>query len=283
MKLHLESIIDAFSYDSLPAKWQFKNLDDFSEIKSLFDFQKLGIEKALKALWFYFSEKNGAKSEMFYHYRLSGFGDQYDFKIHQKKDSKIVKYLLEFDKDYKTRNNSISYANFINRMSFWMATGSGKTLMIVKLIDILRKLIQAKELPEYDILFLAHRNDLLDQFKQHVDEFNGSHYDAQINLKSLREYESVKMENALPFAKNEITIFYYRSDLISDDQKESIVDFRNYDNGGKWYILLDEAHKGDKEDSKRQTLYSILSRNGFLFNFSATFTDDRDYATCAHK
>ena len=49
----------------------------------------------------------------------------------------------------------------------------------------------------------------------------------------------------------------------------------------RWYILLDEAHKGDKEDSKRQVLYSILSRNGFLFNFSATFTDPRDYATCA--
>jgi hypothetical protein len=44
---------------------------------------------------------------------------------------------------------------------------------------------------------------------------------------------------------------------------------------------LDEAHKGDKEDSKRQILYSILSRNGFLFNFSATFTDPRDFATCA--
>jgi hypothetical protein len=28
-------------------------------------------------------------------------------------------------------------------------------------------------------------------------------------------------------------------------------------------------------------LYSILSRNGFLFNFSATFTDPRDFATCA--
>ncbi|MFH1823901.1 MAG: restriction endonuclease subunit R, partial [Candidatus Firestonebacteria bacterium] len=86
--------------------------------------------------------------------------------------------------------------------------------------------------------------------------------------------------NALPFAKNEIMVFYYRSDLLSDEQKEKIVNFRNYDNNGKWYILLDEAHKGDKEDSKRQMLYSILSRNGFLFNFSATFTDPRDYATC---
>ncbi len=46
-------------------------------------------------------------------------------------------------------------------------------------------------------------------------------------------------------------------------------------------LFLDEAHKGDKEDSKRQHIYSILSRNGFLFNFSATFTDPRDIITTA--
>ena len=162
-----------------------------------------------------------------------------------------------------------------------MATGSGKTLIIVKLIEFLGKLITEKKLPTGDILFLAHRDDLLDQFKNHIEEFNSFNFDTKIYLKNLRDYESVKRENALPFAKNEITVFYYRSDLISDEHKEKIVNFRNYDNSGKWYILLDEAHKGDKEDSKRQILYSILSRNGFLFNFSATFTDPRDFATCA--
>lgn len=51
-------------------------------------------------------------------------------------------------------------------MSFWMATGSGKILVIVKLIEIIAKLIEEKELPQGDILFLAHREDLLDQFKK---------------------------------------------------------------------------------------------------------------------
>jgi len=76
-----------------------------------------------------------------------------------------------------------------------------------------------------------------------------------------------------------MTLFCYRSDNLSDEQKERIIDFRNYDDNGRWYVLLDEAHKGDKEDSKRQHIYSILARNGFLFNFSATFTDERDIAT----
>jgi len=79
------------------------------------------------------------------------------------------------------------------------------------------------------------------------------------------------------------TVFYYRSDNLSDEQKDKIIDFKNYDNNGKWYIFLDEAHKGDKEDSKRQHIYSVLSRNGFLFNFSATFIDPRDIITCAFE
>ncbi|MCS7092794.1 MAG: DEAD/DEAH box helicase family protein, partial [Patescibacteria group bacterium] len=210
---------------------------------------------------------------------LNGLDENFDYDLKKKQDSKTVRYLLEHEKDYPAVENKISFACFINRMSFWMATGSGKTLVIVKLIEFLGKLTENKELPSGDILFLAHREDLIDQFKKHVEEFNSLNFDVSINLKNLKDYETVKRENTLPVS-NSITVFYYRSDLISDEHKEKIVNFRNYDNNGRWYILLDEAHKGDKEDSKRQILYSILSRNGFLFNFSATFTDPRDFATC---
>jgi hypothetical protein len=280
-KLYLQNIVDDISFDILPAKWQGFDFARFSKDKTLFDFQKQGLQNALKGLWFYFKDKNGDKQALFRHYQANYFAEDFDYDLKKKQDGKTAKYLLEYDKDYPVVNNKISFAYFINRMSFWMATGSGKTLIIVKLIELLGKLIAEKELPTRDILFLAHRDDLLDQFKNHVEEFNSFNFDTKINLKNLRDYESVKRENALPFAKNEISVFYYRSDLISDEQKEKIVNFRNYDNSGKWYILLDEAHKGDKEDSKRQILYSILSRNGFLFNFSATFTDPRDFATCA--
>ncbi|MDO9567521.1 MAG: DEAD/DEAH box helicase family protein [Candidatus Desulfaltia sp.] len=281
MKLYLQSIIDDISFDSLPPKWQSFDLARFSQDKTLFDFQKQGLQNVLKGLWLFYKEKEGSKNKLFEYYQYNGFKEDFNYDLKKKKDGKTVKYLLEYDKDYSVSDDKISFACFLNRMSFWMATGSGKTLIIVKLIRLLGRLIQEKEIPENDILFLAHRDDLLDQFKQHVEEFNSFNFDTKINLKSLKEYENVKRENALPFAKNETTVFYYRSDLISDIQKEKIVNFRNYDNNGKWYILLDEAHKGDKEDSKRQMLYSILSRNGFLFNFSATFTDPRDYASCA--
>ncbi|MEO1784217.1 DEAD/DEAH box helicase family protein [Thermodesulfobium sp. 4217-1] len=280
-KLHLQNIVDDISFENLPVKWQGFDFVRFSKDKALFDFQQNALKNALKALHLFFKDRNADKKELFDHYKLNGLEEDFDYDLKKKQDSKTAKYLLEYPEDYPIIKNKISYAYFINRMSFWMATGSGKTLIIVKLIELLGKLIAEKELPTRDILFLTHRDDLLDQFKNHVDEFNNFNFETKINLKSLRDYESVKRENALPFGKNEITVFYYRSDLISDEHKEKIVNFKNYDNSGKWYILLDEAHKGDKEDSKRQILYSILSRNGFLFNFSATFTDPRDFATCA--
>ncbi|HOK35035.1 MAG TPA: DEAD/DEAH box helicase family protein, partial [Candidatus Paceibacterota bacterium] len=281
MKLYLQSIIDDISFENLPAKWQSFDFARFSKDKTLFDFQQNALKNAVKALHLFFKDKNADKNALFEHYKLNRLEEDFDYDLKKKQDSKTAKYLLEYPQDYPVDDNRISFAHFINRMSFWMATGSGKTLIIVKLIELLGKLIAEKELPTRDILFLAHRDDLLDQFKNHVEEFNSFNFDTKINLKNLRDYESVKRENALPFSKSEITVFYYRSDLISDEHKEKIVNFKNYDNDGRWYILLDEAHKGDREDSKRQVLYSILSRNGFLFNFSATFTDPRDFATCA--
>ena len=282
MKLYLKNIIDDISFENLPAKWQGFDLLRFSKEKTLFDFQKQTLQNALKGLWLYFKDKKEDKVNLYHLYQANGLSENFDYDLKKKEGKKTAKYLLEYDKDYPVTDSKISFAYFINRMSFWMATGSGKTLIIVKLIEFLGKLIAKKELPSWGILFLAHRDHLLDQLKNHIEEFNSFNFNTKINLKNLRDYKNVKRENALPFNKNEITVFYYRSDLISDEHnKEKIVNFKNYDNGGQWYILLDEAHKGDKEDSKRQILYSILSRNGFLFNFSATFTDPRDFATCA--
>ncbi|MCS7092802.1 MAG: DEAD/DEAH box helicase family protein, partial [Patescibacteria group bacterium] len=202
-KLYLQNIVDDISFESLPVKWQSFNLTQFSKIKELFDFQRQGLRNALKALWFYFKEKNADKKLLFEHYRINGLEENLGYDLKKKQDSKTAKYLLEYEKDYPVIDNKISFAHFINRMSFWMATGSGKTLIIVKLIEFLGKLIAEKEIPKADILFLAHRDDLLDQFKNHIEEFNNFNFETKIVLKNLRDYENVKRENPLPFNKNE--------------------------------------------------------------------------------
>lgn len=285
--LIFQTIVEEISLDNLPLPWRDFDLKNFSKNKTLWDFQQKAIENAIKGLYLYYQQKfdfeesesldvnNQRKEHLFELYQLNGLNVSLDYNL--KKERKINKLLSEY---YPQEDGKIRFSHFVNRASFWMATGSGKTLIIVKLLEILKKLIERKEIPQNDILILTCRDDLLEQLKEHIREFSSYQREIVVNLRSLKEYENVKREQQSIFKEKELTVFYYRSDLISDEEKEKLIDFKNYDNQGKWFILLDEAHKGDKEESKRQAIYSILSRNGFLFNFSATFTDPRDYVSC---
>jgi len=218
-KLYLQNIIGDISFENLPVKWQGFDFSRFSKDKVLFDFQKQGLQNALKGLWLYFKdntpslrdttlkEGNTLKQDLFKLYQDNQFTENFDYDLKKKAEGKTAKYLLEYDKDYPAVNSKISFAHFINRMAFWMATGSGKTLIIVKLIEFLGKLIAEKELPVRDILYLAHRDDLLDQFKKHVEEFNSFNFDTKINLKNLRDYESVKREIPCRLPKMKLPFF----------------------------------------------------------------------------
>ncbi len=167
--------------------------------------------------------------------------------------------------------------NFFNRMCFWMATASGKTLVLIKMIEIIDYLKRKGLIPQKEIMVLLPSEKIQNQFADAVDDYNIDK-ERKIKLTSLKNYEEeTNSYNATIF--NEITVYIYRSDLLSDQEKAKKVDTVTYDNGGNWYIFMDEAHKGDKEDSLRQDYITIMSRNGFLFNFSATFTDNLDYAT----
>jgi type III restriction enzyme len=292
MRIYLQSMVEGIPDSMLPQAWVDHDFGFFSHTKRLYDYQQQALRNALKALWKYYEhfgdyqqgETDDAnrqrKQRLCQWYRYNGLSE--DLSIEPK--STFADLLRDYYADYiDARTGKIAYEAFINRMGFWMATGSGKTLVIVKLIELLGRLRRLGEVPPCDILFLTHRDDLIEQLKRHVDEYNASHSDTPIVLYELKEYAAVKRERRSLFQDNEIAVFYYRSDNLSDEQKEKIVDFRNYDNDGRWFILLDEAHKGDHEDSKRQHIYSILSRNGFLFNFSATFTDPRDIATTVYN
>jgi len=285
-EIFLQNILDDINSSNLPYNWNSFDFKYLSENKNLWNFQQNAVENALKILWKYYEDfkdyfsgedletNQERKRKLYKWYKDNGLNEDLDIKL-DKRNRKINKLITEY---FPQENGKVSYLNYINRMSFWMATGSGKTLVIIKLIQILQQLMERGEIPEYDILFLTHRDDLLKQFKSMIDEVNYANA-SRIELRELKDYPEVKRQKALYGEP----IFYYRSDNISDVQKEKIIDFRNYDNGGRWFLFLDEAHKGEKEDSKRQHIYSILSRNGFLFNFSATFTDLRDVITSAFE
>lgn len=286
-KILLQSMVDELPLDLLPATWATHDFVTFSPTKRLWEYQQASLIGGVKALWKYYEEFSDYQSDeapetnqrrkraLLDWYEDNWLKESLDLSL-QTVDHKVANLLPQY---YETKDSRITYDQLINRMCFWMATGSGKTLVLVKLIEILHTLITRGEIPTNDVLILTYRDDLLAQIRAQVEEFNASRTDFRIVLRELRDYASVKRENPVLFKDQELIVFYYRSDNLSDEQKDRIVDFRNYDNDGRWYVLLDEAHKGDREDSKRQHIYSILSRNGFLFNFSATFTDRRDYVT----
>ncbi|WP_038055071.1 DEAD/DEAH box helicase family protein [Thermodesulfobacterium hydrogeniphilum] len=300
-KIYLQEMIEDLRFENLSPNWISFDFKTFSKTKTLWDYQENALKNAIKVLWKYYEDfadyqkyedpdiDKERKRKFYEWYKDNGLDLKIDLEFDE--GSKLLKLLEDYYpvEEFSHRRNGkkkfrISYEHFINRMCFWMATGSGKTLVIVKLIQILRDLIKREEIPPNDILILTHRDDLIEQLKRHVNEFNHvNSHEIFIKLRELKEYDMVKREHPSIFREKEITVFYYRSDNLSDEQKDKIIDFKNYDNNGKWYIFLDEAHKGDKQESKRQHIYSILSRNGFLFNFSATFTDPRDVITTAFE
>jgi len=280
-RIFLQNLVENLPEGTLPPNWAGFDLAAFSQGKRLWDYQQEALHNAMLALWKYYQtpgQSNDERKQAFMAW-YRDYGMDFNLDLPLDRSSAARRKLSTLLETYYTRADGyLPYEQFINRMSFWMATGSGKTLVIVKLIELLHGLIGRGEIPSHDILVLAHRDDLLEQLRTHVAEFN-TNGNLFIRLRELREYAEVKRQSPSLLQGQELTVFYYRSDNLSDEQKEKIINFRSYDNNGGWYILLDEAHKGDKEDSKRQYIYSVLSRNGFLFNFSATFTDPRDIVT----
>jgi Type III restriction enzyme, res subunit. len=273
--IFLQRIVNDFNLAD--SEYYAIDIEQFSWQKKLFNYQQKAIENAIKALYLFYGQDEGDKEKFFERFVYNGLDRDAAVKI---TNENAIKLLKEFD--FEIEDNKLSLDQIINRMSFWMATGSGKTLIIVKLIELLGKLMKNGLIPTKDIMFLTHREDLIQQFKMHVDEFNRLRdINEKIKLYDLKDdYEKAKTGL---FRNQGINVYYYRSDLLSDERKEKILDFRSYDNNGNWYLILDEAHKGDRGDSKRQHIYTILSRNGFMFNFSATFTDMIDYITCVYN
>ncbi len=290
----LASIVGTLNYSELPENWRLSlDAHRFSENKVLYDYQRNALESAAKALFLYFNREldqqdrpqsleatEALKSSLYHKYLARGCETLDIARFETRADEtrarenpvfQILSNYLPIEAD------RVRFCHLINRMGFWMATGSGKTLVMIKLIEFLHRLIQNHEIPDRNFLILAPSDYLLSQIKTTIDEFNqtGLFLDL-VPLTSLSRARQGMIGDVA-------TVYYHRSDNMSAVQKEALIDFRRYENDGKWYVFLDEAHRGSKEDSKRQAYYTVMAREGFLFNFSATFTDAQDMATTVKK
>lgn len=275
--IKLQQVAEEINLDD--ANWDIVD-NEFSDKKKLFDYQVEALNNALKILWKYFEDLDQNKKEFAKIYEDLDIYKDLNIKLKNNKQADLLKEFFNSEDE----GEYIPFYQIANRMAFWMATGSGKTLVIVKLIALLNKLMKLGLIPKKEILFLTYREDLLQAFKEHIEEYNHNKtLENQIKLVNLKDYEKEKSQ--YDFSNR---VFVYRSDLISDERKENILNFRDYleledeKPVGNWYLILDEAHKGG-EDSKRQNIFSILSQKGFLFNFSATFTEAIDIVSTVYN
>lgn len=272
-KIVLEKLVKD-NPSSLPEFYKSLDKETFGIDWKLHEYQQAALKNALNTLYYFYEQKEHLSN----HYKLQT-KEEWQKQISYSKDSTHFNLLGQY---FSVEGNEIPYTEFLNRASLWMATGSGKTLVLIKLIEFLHQLATNDFIPKNDILLLAPKPEILNQIKEHIDIFN-KNASTKICLKDLREFEKTKHLQFSLYETDSITVFYYRSDNITDNDKTELLSYKTVLNGGKWYVLLDEAHKGDKEDSIRQAYYSILASKGFIFSFSATFTDNIDIVTTAYN
>ena len=154
----LEPIARSLNYADLPETWRVPKIGRFSVKKTLYDYQTDALEKAARALYFYWGkdhkwdankESKDANDEckrsfatLYQHYDslfASLVPKRYVSRTDEKnqKQNQVFRILSDF---ITPQGDLIPYYKFINRMCFWMVTDSGKTLVMVKLIEYLHSL-----------------------------------------------------------------------------------------------------------------------------------------------
>ncbi|MFP6085148.1 DEAD/DEAH box helicase family protein [Helicobacter pylori] len=249
----------------------------FDSNKELLDYQQQALINAFRMLTAYFRDFKENKKEFYAFYQKHYSFANCDFA--KKKFNPLLK------SHFKVENHCVSFENFINRLAFYMATGSGKTIVIIKLVELLSVAIRMGLIPKKNIMFFSANEHLIKQFEKEIEKYNrGKDYFKQIDFKSLKSVTHKDFHRAPKDLVEKITLFYYRADLMNDEEsKENLLNYKDYWDNGENYVILDEAHKGNKSESKRQAIFSLLSLKGFLFNFSATFTEESDLITAVYN
>jgi hypothetical protein len=163
-------------------------------------------------------------------------------------------FLEEFNNENKAEITPFTEED-LKKLAFWMATGSGKTLIMH--INYWQILKYSKN--NWDNIILITPNEGLS--KQHYEELKLSGipcklYDGNIdNLKTRDE---------------EILVIDIHK-LTEEKKGEGVsVDISYFD--GRNLVFIDEGHKGQKtEEQKWKKLREEIGQNGFLFEYSATF------------
>ena len=168
--------------------------------------------------------------------------------------AELNEFLEKFNNENKMEISPFTEED-LKKLAFWMATGSGKTLIMH--INYWQILKYSKN--NWDNIILITPNEGLS--KQHYEELKLSGipcklYDGNINNLKTKDEEI-------------LIIDIYK--LTEEKKGEGVsVDVSFFD--GKNLVFIDEGHKGQRtEEQKWKNLRENIGKNGFIFEYSATF------------
>lgn len=146
----------------------------------------------------------------------------------------------------------------LNKLSFWMATGSGKTLLMHAHILQYRRHLEAHgRARELNRIILLTPNEGLSQ--QHLREFEAAGIPAEVFSKDARGLFAGQTVEILEVTK------------LKEEMGEKTVAVEAFE--GNNLVLVDEGHRGASagEEGTWMRFRNALCERGFSFEYSATF------------
>jgi len=194
---------------------------------------------------------------------LAGFYTEYYLDRVTVDKQSILDDLNAFVSDQKKNHSSkVTYEKFeesdLNKLAYWMATGSGKTLILhLNYYQFQHYLPRLDEAPD-NILLITPNAGLT---HQHQKELNASGIPNRYYLDAVGE------TGVEPEAVKLIEITKLTDEKKGDGYSVEVSAFE-----GNNLIFVDEGHKGSgTEDSKWMARRKAISEKGFTFEYSATF------------
>ncbi len=170
----------------------------------------------------------------------------------------LLSDLNEFFYDLNQREN-VQTGDFtekdLKKLAYWMATGSGKTLIMhINYWQFLKY-----NTDPLDNIILVTPNDGLS--KQHYNEMQKSGVQCRLYSEN---------PDNLTLYKDQVLIIDIHK--LTEEKKGSGVRIETSNFEGRNLIFIDEGHKGQATEEKTwKKLREDLGKNGFVFEYSATF------------
>lgn len=175
-----------------------------------------------------------------------------------------VKFLNELNQwvEEAKSDNYFSRRPDLQKVAYWMATGSGKTLIMHTNYWQFLAYNKGPNKIDYENIILVTTGD--EMSKQHLDELRVSGIPATLFQGEGGGYFEPD--------KNMVKVISIHKLKLPEDKKGEGVTIDVSTLGTKNLVFVDEGHKGQKsEDMKWKRTRERLAKDGFTFEYSATF------------